>query len=61
MKLQIIKYQNDLGYDRWKITKDGLFISVYASYLEAIEAFDKMVERLSQPVETETVIKEVVI
>ena len=61
MKLQLIKYKNAFGYDCWKITKDGLFISVYASYLEAIEAFDKMVERLSQPVEAETVIKEVVI
>lgn len=61
MKLQIIKYQNDLGEDRWKIAKNGNYVSVYFKEQEAIEAFDKMVERLSQPAEAETVIKEVVI
>ena len=59
MKLEIVKYQNDAGEERYKITKDGSFINVYFEESEAVTAFEKLVTRLQEPKLAETIIKSV--
>ena len=61
MKIELIKYQNDEGYQRWKIVNDEKLINAYLSEDEAINCFDKYVARLQEPKIQPEIIKSITI